>query len=163
MTRLYPIRGRAQKCGPSALSSISGRTTDDCATIIRTYVRKNGRPVFAVYPHEMVAAARALGFRLRPTYDAERLISVSGTAAAADTVRQWSRKTDFGMWILFVGGQRSGHFVAVDVRRWGQGRRIIVADSCNRLPVPLAKADRYAFSARSRVRIAWRVVLKEAA
>ena len=63
---LHPIHGRAIKCGPSALSAISGLSTDHCAKAIRTVTGK--RMVNGVSDHTMQATLSLLGYDAAVTH-----------------------------------------------------------------------------------------------
>lgn len=58
--KLKKITGRAKKCGPSALSAITGLPTHDCAKYIRFHTSK--RSVNGVHPKDMIQVLQDLNF-----------------------------------------------------------------------------------------------------
>ena len=58
---LFEITGRAKKCGPSAISAITGLPTHDAATIIRSVTGK--RAVNGVSPRNLCASLKKCGWK----------------------------------------------------------------------------------------------------
>lgn len=53
---LHTITGRARKCGPNALSAITGRPSHECAAVLRDVTGR--RAIHGVAPRHMLAALR---------------------------------------------------------------------------------------------------------
>lgn len=153
---LRRITGRATKCGPSALSAITGQPTHDCAATIRR-VRRDGRPVRGVKEQHLVSAAWALGWNITPRrdiapYPSDDPYYVHRDKRDLPTLAQWCREQEPGVYVVVTGMGRARHYVAVELGQTARGAQTItVADSCNRKPVPLADADTHRFGPRSRV------------
>ena len=119
---LHRIVGRAGKCGPCAISAVTGLPTHDCAALLREVT---GRPqIHGVHEGELVAALALAGWRC------ERTIHPCG---ARPTIAAWLRSHDTFAhpFILVV----RNHYVAL-----GGGQ---VADSgwlFSRRPMPVATA-----------------------
>ena len=143
--RLFTITGRSVRCVPTALSAVAGVPSHDAAAVIRR-VRADGRPVFGVTWPDAELAALELGLWMPVAGEEWR-------NGHRPTLATWSRSAGDGLWLVRVGGKRSAHLIAVEV----DGRRVRIADSCNRRPVGLRDMDRAVCGPRSRVRAAQRV------
>ena len=156
-TALHRITGRAWKCGPSALAAITGETTHQAAAVIRR-VRADGRPVNGVAPLYMRLAAAVLGVRLdrHPDPDPQARDGQTAPSPSPPTLAAWTRSAPSGLWVLWIGPRRGGHYIALQVP--GGRAPVMVADSWNRQPLPLRDPDRRGrWGMRSRVQAAWRV------
>lgn len=124
---LHAVTGRNRFCGPAALSTVSGFSTDECARVIRDchfarHARSRGG-VKGTSTFEMMEAFRALGYFLgrtiRPKVDGKR-----------PTLAAWLRsRTDRRATFLVM---ITGHWVVV------RGNKF--CDSFTREPVNLSKA-----------------------
>ena len=122
---LQRITGRAQKCGPSVLSTLTGIPTHETARTIRD-VRRDGRPVNGVTDRHLILAALRLGIRLVRTMGTP---GVYTGRKGTPTITRWARTAADGTYVLIA----SVHYLAVVIR---DGRIVSAADSCNRKPVP---------------------------
>ena len=120
--KLHPIVGRAGKCGPCAMSAVTGLPTHDCAALLR---RVTGRSqIHGVHQHELVAAMAVAGWRCE---------HVAHPLRARPTLAAWLRDHDTfaAAFVLVV----RNHYVAL-----GDGE---IADSgwlYDRRPRPVATA-----------------------
>ena len=120
--KLHRIVGRAGKCGPCAMSAVTGLPTHDCAALLREVAGR--RQIHGVHEAELVAAMALAGWRCA------RAIHPCG---ARPTIAGWLRDHDTFAhpFILVV----RNHYVAL-----GAGQ---VADSgwlFSRRPMPVATA-----------------------
>ena len=58
----FKITGSNRWCGPTAMSAVTGRTSDECAEVIQAG-RGNKRPVKGVYSYDVIDGFRALGYK----------------------------------------------------------------------------------------------------
>ena len=120
--KLHRIVGRAAKCGPSAMSAVTGLPTHDCAALLREVTGRT--QIHGIQSYELIAAMALAGWRC------ERAIH---PRAARPTLAAWldAHDTFAETFVLVV----RHHFIAV-----GAGE---VADSgymFDRRPQPVAPA-----------------------
>ena len=63
--KLHRIVGRAAKCGPSAMSAVTGRPTHDCAALLREVTGRT--QIHGVHGYELMAAMALAGWRCERT------------------------------------------------------------------------------------------------
>jgi hypothetical protein len=78
---LHTPHGKNRYCGPTALSAITGLSTDACAAVVRQ-VNPRKRSVKGMDDWELIAAIRALGGQAR-------LLHVSAPMTPKQTLAQW--------------------------------------------------------------------------
>ena len=120
--KLHRIVGRARKCGPSAMSAVTGLPTHDCAALLREVTGVS--QIHGVHQDDLVAALALAGWRC----ERER-----HRRGARPTLAAWLRAHDTFAhpFILVV----RNHYVAL-----GEGE---IADSgwlFDRRPTPVADA-----------------------
>ncbi len=137
---LKPIRGRNTFCGPAALATITGLTTDEIARRVRILTGR--RSIKGMYDPEMVRIASHCGLRLKSFHQWSR--------AKLPTLSQWLRVTQpqDGVWII----RATSHFFVIRVE-FGQITEWIDNHS-NR---PVTEARYIGGGPRSRVLQAWLV------
>lgn len=120
--KLHRIAGRAAKCGPSAMSAVTGMPTHDCASLLREVTGRT--QIHGVHGYELMAAMTLAGWRCERTVHPR---------AARPTLAAWLRAHDtFSDSFMLVVRH---HFIAV-----GGGE---IADSgwmYDRKPIPAAAA-----------------------
>jgi hypothetical protein len=110
-------------CGPSVLSILTGRSTDDCAKAI---TKVNGMyDVRGVYTKDLLEAAKVMGFKSKDMYVGEvslyrALMSIARTE---------------GLYIVTV----TGHFVCVEVTA---EHNLYFCDNHTKEPIPAASSAR---------------------
>jgi len=122
---LKPIVGKNSYCGPAAIATIAGVTTDDAASIIRRRrLLRNGyaTPVRGTYTSEVVHALDVLGFDC----DLYQRINRGGRPTLAKWLRE--RKDRTATYLVEV----TGHWLVV--------RGIKLADSLHREIVTIRQA-----------------------
>ena len=120
--KLHRIVGRAGKCGPSAMSAVTGLTTQDCAALLREVTGRT--QIHGVHAYELMAAMALAGWRCERTLH---------RGAARPTLAAWLRDHDTAAASFVLVVRR--HFVAL-----GNGE---IADSgfmYDRRPQPVATA-----------------------
>ena len=132
--KLHRIAGRARKCGPSAMSAVTGLPTHDCAALLREATGRS--QIHGVHSYELAAAMALAGWRCR---------HVVHRRADRPTLAAWLRSHDTfaASYVLVV----RRHFIAL-----GAGE---VADSgwmYDRLPVPVAGAPHRRVRVRETIR-----------
>ena len=120
--KLHRITGRAAKCGPSAMSAVTGLPTHDCAALLREVTGRT--QIHGVHGYELMAAMTLAGWRCERTLHPR---------AKRPTLAAWlnAHDTFADSFVLVV----RNHFVAV-----GGGE---IADSgwmFDRRPQPAATA-----------------------
>jgi hypothetical protein len=134
--KLHRIVGRAAKCGPSAMSAVTGLPTHDCAALLREVTGR--KQIHGVQSYELMAAMTLAGWRCERTVHPR---------AARPTLAAWldAHDTFAASFVLVV----RRHFIAVGADE--------VADSgfmYSRRPQPVAGAPHR--RARVRQTIAFR-------
>ena len=134
--KLHRIVGRAGKCGPCAMSAVTGLSTHDCAALLRQVTGRT--QIHGVHAYELMAAMTLAGWRCARTLH---------RGAARPTLAAWLRAHDTvaDSFVLVV----RHHFVAL-----GNGE---IADSgwmFDRRPQPVAAA------AHRRVRVRQTIVCR---
>ena len=120
--KLHRIVGRAAKCGPSAMSAVTGLPTHDCAALLREVTGRT--QIHGVHSFELMSAMTLAGWRCERTIHRK---------AARPTLAAWlhAHDTFAASFVLVV----RHHFIAVAADE--------VADSgfmYSRRPQPVAGA-----------------------
>ena len=121
---LHKITGRAKKCGPSAMSAITGLPTHECAAMMREVTERTA--INGLYPMEMADTLSCLGAWC-----------------------EWERysRFDYPTLARILRTIKPGRYVACSNYHWialsiedGSTRTGVWADSKNRKPIPLKGA-----------------------
>lgn len=122
MTNLNAVKiGMNKFCGPAVLSILTGKSTDECASVIS---RINGHyKVEGVQLPDLLKAADKLGFTNTKIEPAATLFGTLTRLAS-----------DEGMYIVTV----TGHFVAIEVKEG----KIYFCDNHTKEPMPAASSAR---------------------
>lgn len=123
MTNLKSISGMNQYCGPAVLSALTGRSTDECASVIS---RINGKQIIkAVQMNELIKALDMLGFKSTLVdWNSYTLFGTFSTLA-----------THPGFYVILV----PKHVVAVEVTA---GNQIFLIDNHTKEPINAAGSAR---------------------
>lgn len=60
--KLYQPHGGNRFCGPTTLSALTGKSTDECALL----ASRNGKPLKMMYHDQMITSLRKAGIRFQP-------------------------------------------------------------------------------------------------
>ncbi len=113
--KLHRIVGRAGKCGPSAMSAVTGLPTHDCAALLRDVTGR--KQIHGVHGYELMCAMALAGWRCERTVHARaERPTLAAWLAAHDTFAE--------SFVLVV----RRHFIAVGADEvadsgWMYGRR----------------------------------------
>ena len=104
--KLYDVEGRNSYCGPAAISTVAGVTTDEAARI-RHERRPCRRPVRGCHYREVLHALSLLGYVCKPAADVEY------TRAQRPTLKQWlaERASEDTSQVFLVNV--TGHFIVI--------------------------------------------------
>ena len=109
--KLHDVEGRNSYCGPAAISTVAGVTTDEAARIIRER-RAYYRPVRGCHYYEVLQALNLLGYTFESYTSIGKL--QRGVVRLQPTLKQWlaerDRRADHSQVFLV---NVTGHFIVI--------------------------------------------------
>ena len=118
--KLNSVTGKNRFCGPAALSTLAGITTDDASRLIRRFSGKAS--TMGVHSIHLIKAIRASG------------LTVGGRRSVFEnvTVNQWANAMSPGCYLVTV----THHYMVVRITKTTK----TMVDSMNREPISLKEA-----------------------
>lgn len=104
MKVLRPV-GSSSFCGPAALSLITGRSVDDCVTVLK-HIRQSARAIKGIYNTEMREALGHLGYQMH-------VLPVRGRPTLAQLLRSLRERGPEHIFLI----NTTGHYVVLRGRK----------------------------------------------
>lgn len=137
MTNLKEIQGLNSYCGPAVLAALTGKTTDECASVISSVTGRDR--IAGVKPFEMIEVLKKLRFTVE---------EIPRDRTLYGTIMRIHNKD--GMYIIGV----PKHVIALEVNN-GQ---VYLIDNHTKVALPANSSARL----MQRVDLAWKVIQKDA-
>ena len=141
MTNLKTVKeGFNKYCGPAVLSILTGKSTDECANVIR---KVNGQYMIAgVSVPDLLLAAQRLGFDSKRAYAGGTLFGTIAGIAHVDG-------------IYIISTLKPNHFVVIEV----VDKKCYFCDNHTKEPIPAASSARFMHKVDSCYKVTQREVL----
>ena len=97
--------GSSSFCGPAALSLITGRSVDDCVTVLK-HIRQSARAIKEIYNTEMREALAHLGYQMH-------VLPVRGRPTLAQLLRSLRERGPEHIFLI----NTTGHYVVLRGRK----------------------------------------------